>query len=144
MRPFTYALTGLAFAFAVPAFAQDGVTIDGAYARFIPGAMSGAAFMVLENHAAVDDRLTSVTSEVAKRVELHTHKAGADGMMQMIHVPEGFAIPAGGTHELKRGGDHVMLMGPTRKLQDGDTISVTLTFEHAGDVTVEIPVDNAR
>jgi periplasmic copper chaperone A len=144
MKPFAYALAGLAVAIAVPAFAHDGVHIDGAYARFLPGAMSGAAFMVIENHATVDDRLIGAASDVAKRVELHTHKAGEGGMMQMIHVPEGFVIPAGETHELKRGGDHVMLMGPTRKVKDGDTITVTLTFEHAGDVTVEIPVDNTR
>lgn len=144
MKAIKYALTALAVAFAVPAFAHDGVHIEGAYARFMPGSMAGAAFMTIENHATVDDRLVSATSDIADRVELHTHKMGADGSMQMIHVPEGFAIPAGETLELKRGGDHIMIMDLKGKPKDGDTIHVTLTFEHAGDVEIEVPVDGKR
>lgn len=144
MKAIKYALTALAVALAVPAFAHDGVHIEGAYARFMPGAMAGAAFLTIENHATVDDRLVGVASDVADRVELHTSKTGADGTMQMVHVPEGFAIPAGETHELKRGGDHIMLMGLKARPKDGDTIHVTLTFEHAGDVEIEVPVDGKR
>ncbi len=144
MKPLKYALTGLAFAFALPAFAHDGVMIEDAYARFMPGSMAGAAFMVIQNHSVADDRLIDAKSDVADRVELHTHKQGADGVMQMIHVPEGFVIPAEGSHDLKRGGDHIMFMGLTDKPKDGDTIHVTLTFEHAGDVEVDIPVDSNR
>lgn len=144
MKAIKYALTALAVAFAVPALAHDGVHIEGAYARFMPGSMAGAAFMTIENHATVDDRLVSATADVANRVELHTHKMGADGSMQMIEVPEGFAIPSGETIELKRGGDHIMLMDLKGKPKDGDTIHVTLTFEHAGDVEISVPVDGKR
>lgn len=144
MKPLTCALTGLAFAFALPAFAQEAITVDGAYARFMPGSMAGAAFMTIHNHSGTEDRLTGVTSEIAERTELHTHKQGADGTMQMLHVPEGFAIPAEGTHELKRGGDHVMFMGLKQKPADGDTVHVILTFEQAGEVAVDIPVDSKR
>ena len=77
------AATALTLA-AFPAFAE-GIMISDAYAR-TSGAMakSGAAFMVIENHAASDDRLISASSDVAQKVELHTHKAGADGVMQMV------------------------------------------------------------
>ncbi|NCX55288.1 MAG: copper chaperone PCu(A)C [Rhodobacterales bacterium] len=44
-------------------------------------------------------------------------------------------------HALKRGGDHVMFMGLTRSLEHGDKFELTLTFEHAGDVTLTVPVD---
>jgi copper(I)-binding protein len=64
--------------------------------------------------------------------------------MRMMEVEEGFAIPAGGSHALARGGDHVMFLGLTRSLEHGDTVTVTLTFEQAGDVEVEIPVDLER
>jgi copper(I)-binding protein len=47
-------------------------------------------------------------------------------------------------HALKRGGDHVMFMGLTRSLEHGDMIEVTLTFEHAGDVTMTVPIDLER
>ncbi len=107
-------------------------------------AKSGAAFMILHNAGATDDRLVSAASDAAMRVELHTHKVTGDGVMQMIEVEEGFAVPAGGTHTLARGGDHVMLMGLTAPMRQGDTIIVTLTFETAGEITVEIPVDLER
>jgi periplasmic copper chaperone A len=99
---------------------------------------------VVENHASVDDRLTAVTSDVAGKVEMHTHSQNADGVMTMPPVPEGFPIAAGGDLVLQRGGNHIMLMGLNRALNDGDMIEVTLTFEHAGDVVIEVPVDNAH
>lgn len=105
---------------------------------------SGAAFMVVMNHSDEDDRLVSASSEIAERVELHTHIEDANGVMQMREVEDGFVVPAGGMHALARGGNHVMFLGLTQPLNHGDTVSVTLTFEKAGDVLVEIPVDLKR
>ncbi|MBD3786511.1 MAG: copper chaperone PCu(A)C [Sphingomonadales bacterium] len=132
-------------AFALPALAHDGVAVKDPYARVSTMmSKSGAAFMVIENHSGTDDRLIKATSDVADRVELHTHKADANGVMQMIEVEEGFPIPAHGSHALARGGDHVMFLGLRQSLKDGDVVKVTLTFEKAGDVAVEIPVDTQR
>jgi copper(I)-binding protein len=100
--------------------------------------------MVIENTTDTDDRLISATSDVAQRVELHTHQADSAGNMQMVEVKEGFAIPAHGSHALARGGDHVMFLGLNRGLAHGDMVDVTLTFEKAGDVTLKIPVDLER
>lgn len=130
---------------AVPAFAHDGVMIADPYARSMGGVgASGAVFFTIMNHSAEDDRLIDARSDAAQKVELHTHKDDGNGVMQMLHVPEGFVIPAGGEHALARGGDHVMLMGLTEALADGDMVSVTLVFEKAGEVVIEAPVDNAR
>lgn len=138
-------LTAAAVAFAVPAFAESTITVTDAYARAgSPMAKAGAAFMVITNSAAEDDRLIGAASDIAMRTELHTHIAGADGVMQMVHVPEGFVIPAGGSHELARGGDHVMFMGLKAPMQQGDVISLTLTFEKAGEVVIDVPVDLMR
>ena len=127
------------------AMAEGGITVSDPYARASTMmSTSGAAFMVIENHAAADDRLVSAASDIAERVELHTHVADANGVMQMIEVPEGFVIPAGGSHALQRGADHVMFLGLTRPLAQGDIIPVTLTFETAGEVLVEVPVDLER
>lgn len=130
---------------ALPALAHDGVLIDAPYVRAMGGmGASGAVFFTVMNHAAEDDRLIDVKSDVAQKVELHTHKDDGNGVMQMLHVTEGFVIPAGGSHALARGGDHVMLMGLTRELNDGDVVVITLVFEKAGDVLIEAVVDNAR
>jgi copper(I)-binding protein len=134
----------VALMMAAPAFAGD-IVIKDAYARSAGKmAKAGAAFMVIENTGDQADRLVSASSDIAKRVELHTHKDLGDGVMKMMHVEEGFAIPAGGKHMLHRGGDHVMFMGLTGSMGQGDVVTVTLTFEQAGEMVVEIPVDLER
>ncbi|WP_432450468.1 copper chaperone PCu(A)C [Aliiroseovarius marinus] len=140
----TVLAAGAAALFAMPALAGD-IMINDAYARASGmNAKAGAAFFEIMNHGAEDDRLISATSDVAKRVELHTHKEDANGVMKMMEVEEGFAVPAGGMHALKRGGDHVMFMGLNQSFVDGETLSVTLVFEKAGEMTVDIPVDLKR
>lgn len=132
-------------AFALPAYAADAIMVMEPYARSSgASAKSGAAFMQIMNKGDADDRLVSASSDVAGRVELHTHKEGENGVVQMRHVPEGFELPAGDTLSLERGGKHVMFMGLTAPFEDGATVNVTLTFEKAGDVQIEIPVDLKR
>ena len=145
MTRFKTALALAATLLAFPAFGSEALMIQDPYARTMGGVgTSGAVFFTVMNHGAEEDRLIDVKSDVAQKVELHTHKDDGNGVMQMLHVPEGFAIPAGGEHALERGGDHVMLMGLTREVADGDVISLTLVFEKAGEIAVEAPVDNAR
>ena len=138
-------ITAAALLIAAPALAHQGVHIENPYARTNGGiGATGAIFLEIMNHADTDDRLTGVASDIAEKVELHTHQQSADGVMRMTAVPEGIAIPALQSHSLKRGGDHIMLMGLRQDLKDGDVIHLTLTFEHAGAVEVDVPVDNAR
>lgn len=131
---------------SLPAVAMDGmIMVEDPYARASrPNGPTGAAFMVLMNHGSEDDRLIAAATDAAERVEIHTHLEDANGVMRMIEVEDGIVIPAGATHELARGGDHVMFMGLTRAFNQGEAITVTLTFEKAGDVTLEIPIDNER
>jgi periplasmic copper chaperone A len=139
------ALAATLFLAPVPALADDGLTVREAHARAASAAArSGAAFMVIENHRDIDDRLIAARSDVAERVELHTHLQDSQGVMRMLEVKDGFLIPAGAEHALSRGGDHVMFLGLTRPLNDGDIVTVTLVFETSGELVVEIPVDNSR
>ena len=133
----------LTIASAPLALAGD-ITVKDAYVR-VSGAMatSAAAFMIIENHGE-EDRLIDATSDLAKKVELHTHIEDAAGVMKMVHVAEGFAIPEGGEHGLVRGADHVMFMGLNEVPKQGDMVTLTLTFEKAGDLVIEVPVDNER
>ncbi|GLS85551.1 hypothetical protein GCM10010873_05240 [Cypionkella aquatica] len=129
---------------AAPAFAHDGVHIENPYARANGGiGATGAIFFEIINHADVDDRLIGVASDIAEKVEMHTHTE-SNGVMSMDAVPEGFAVAALQAHALQRGGDHIMLMGLRKALKNGDSIPLTLTFEHAGEVKLDVPVDNAR
>jgi len=132
-------------ALSTAAFAGSMISVEDAYARSSGmKAKAGAAFMVIKNTGDADDRLVAAKSDVAARVELHTHKIDENGVAKMVEVEEGFAIPAGEGHMLKRGGDHVMFMGIKQPFEQGAKIPVTLVFEKAGEVQVEIPVDLER
>lgn len=137
--------TAAALAFTTPAFAESKIMIKDAYARISSKmAKSGAAFLEIHNMGDTADRLIAVRSDIAARSELHTHKDMGDGVMKMLHVEEGFEIPAGGAHVLARGGDHVMFMGLKTSLDHGDQVTAVLVFEEAGEVAVSIPVDLER
>jgi periplasmic copper chaperone A len=134
---------------SAPGFAHEehpeGMHIHDVYARTNGGiGKTGAIFFMVHNNTDQDDRLADVRADVAQKVELHTHAETADGVMQMLALPEGIPLPAGEMHELARGGDHVMLMGLTRDLKDGDHFPLTLVFDQAGEITVDAVVDNAR
>lgn len=132
----------LLLAMTLPAAAHDGVHITDPYARILVG--SGAVYFMVMNHAATDDVLVAASSPDAQMVHLMNSSADADGVMKMADVEGGFPIEAEGSRTLAGGGDHVMLMGVTRKVVTGDTVTVVLTFERAGEVTLTVPVDNQR
>ncbi len=126
-----------------PSLAGDIEIID-PYARASrPGAPAGAAFMTIRNAGTSADRLVAARSPAAATVQIHTH-VDDGGIMRMQEVEGGIPIPAGGAHALSRGGDHVMLMGVTQELVDGQAVPLTLVFEVAGEIVIAVPVDNAR
>ncbi|TDT75096.1 hypothetical protein BDE40_1822 [Litoreibacter halocynthiae] len=135
----------LAATLSTAAFAGDmAFKVTDSYARSASAnAKTGAAFITLMNMSDSDDRLIGAASPAAKRVELHTHLE-SDGIMKMVHVEEGFPVAAGEMIEMERGGKHVMMMGLNGSLEQGAMVSVTLTFEKAGDMEVMVPVDLER
>ena len=136
-------LAAAAVVLAVPPFA--GITIEDAYARTAsPAAKSGAVFMTILNDGDAADRLVAASSDSAAKVALHRHVDAGNGVMKMNEAAGGFVIPAGGRHALARGGDHVMFMGLTGPWADGDVVHVILTFEKAGPMAVDVPVDQTR
>ncbi len=101
------------------------------------GAMAeqmGAVYMNIANSGAAD-KLIKANTDVANTVELHT-VINENGVMQMRPVPA-IDVPANGSVELKPGGYHVMLIGVNRQLEAGELITVTLTFENAGEKQVQ-------
>lgn len=130
---------------AFAAAAQQTIIVEDAYARAAPpSAPNGAAFMMIRNPLDVPVHLTGVSSDLAARTELHTHIAGDDGVMKMVHVEEGFTIPANGMLHLKRGAEHVMFMGFNEPLKQGETITITFHAEGMDDIPVDIVVDHER
>lgn len=102
------------------------------------GGAMGAMYMTIRNPGNRPDRLIKAQSDVSQVVELH-NMAMKDGVMSMYPV-EAIEIPANGEAVLKPGGFHVMLIGLNRDLLAGETMTVTLTFEQAGEITLQAPI----
>jgi periplasmic copper chaperone A len=125
----------LLVALCAPAVAQ--VKVDGAWARpTVPGQQGGGGFMTL--HSAAADRLLGGTTPVADHLELHTMAMEGD-VMKMRQVDR-IDLPAGQRVELKPGGLHVMFIGLKQPLAVGAKVPVTLKFEKAGEVKIEMTV----
>ncbi|MEM7123836.1 MAG: copper chaperone PCu(A)C [Pseudomonadota bacterium] len=101
-------------------------------------AANSAVYMTIENVGAAD-RLVGVSSDVAERVELHTTVL-EDGVLKMQELEEGIVVPASDNATLETGGNHVMLMGLDEPLRVDDKFMLTLEFEEAGPVDVEVYV----
>lgn len=130
----------LAMAVAAPAWAQ-GVTVEQPWTRAAAQGGVGGAFMTLKNAGAAADKLVSVTTPVAGKVELH--QSSREGDVMRMRPVTGIEVPAGGSVTLAPGGLHVMMMGLTRPLAPGERVPLTLTFEKAGAVQVEAAVQPA-
>jgi copper(I)-binding protein len=98
----------------------------------------GAAFLTVINHGRHDDELVAAASSISANVEIHETENHA-GVMEMRPVDD-VEIHAGETVIFKPGGYHFMLVGLKQDLTPGSTFTLTLTFEHAGKVTVPVMV----
>ncbi|GAB3077088.1 copper chaperone PCu(A)C [Nocardioides zeae] len=85
-----------------------------------------AMFGTIVNDTDADITVVGASSDAAGTVELHEVVTGDGGAMVMQPKEGGFTVPAGGTHELEAGGDHVMLMDLTGPLEAGQDVTVTL------------------
>jgi periplasmic copper chaperone A len=102
-----------------------------------PATKVGGGYLTLTNEGSATDRLHGGSSLAAGRVEIRTMEM-IDDVLKMRPIPDGVEIPASQTVELAPGGYHLMpidLMAPTK---EGDAIPVTLQFEKAGAVEVEL------
>ena len=134
----------LAISAAAPALAQEfkagDITIDKAWTRATPkGADSGAGYLTIHNTGAAPDKLTGGSAAFAT-VEIHVMKT-ENGVMQMRELKDGLDLPAHSLVRLSPGGYHIMFTHLKKPLEKGAKVTATLTFEHAGSVAVEFPVE---
>ncbi|ATD65179.1 copper chaperone PCu(A)C [Neisseria weixii] len=120
-----------------------GIQVKDAWARAtVEGMHISGAFMTIHNDNAKQDFLIGGSSEVADRVEVHTH-INDNGVMRMREVKGGVPLPSKANTELKPGSYHIMFMGLKRALKDGETIPVTLKFKNEKAQTINVPVKTA-
>jgi copper(I)-binding protein len=119
---------------------QSGLKLTQAYIRPVLGAGTAtAAYVKVENTGLSEDRLLSVSCDCADMASLHTMVMKGD-MMTMGEASQGFAIAPKQTLTLAPGGNHIMLMGLKAAPAVGSVQKLTLHFEKAGNIAVDVPV----
>lgn len=134
------ALCLLSLAASGTALAQGAgpITVEQPWARAAIQGGTAGIFLTIRNNGSTADRLVAASSPLPRVTELHTTLRDGDVMrMQQVHAIE---VPAGGSVTLRPGGLHLMLIGLAAPLQAGATAPLTLTFEQAGQVTLQVPV----
>ncbi len=100
---------------------------------------NGVVYVTITNTGEEDDALVGAETDRAERIEIH-EMIVADGTARMQPVDGPLPIPAGETVSLEPGGLHLMLVNLTEDIRLGDVYEVTLEFERAGEVTLQVPV----
>jgi copper(I)-binding protein len=145
IRPLFAALA--LFSLAQPALAHDithgDLALNGPFARAtLPNAPVAGGFLTIVNTGAEDERLVSAASDIAKETQIHEMALEGD-VMKMRQLRDGVVIAAGETVVLEPGGLHIMFMGLNGAFVEGETVPVTLVFEKAGEVVVDLHVEGA-
>jgi hypothetical protein len=98
---------------------------------------NGAAYMLIRNRGGEPERLLAARTAEAQAAELHGTTVTPEGVARM-RPAEAVEIPPGGEAELMPGGPHVTLVGLKAPLFEGVSFPMTLVFERAGEVAVDV------
>jgi len=128
---------------ACETFTLGDLTIDHAWSRATIGAdRPGVFYVKITNTGSADDALIGIATPAAGMPMLH-ETVVTEGVASMPHAMS-IPVPAGESVALAPGGYHGMLMGLTTALKEGDSFPVTLTFQNAGEVVVNVEVLSLR
>lgn len=125
--------------FAADGATAGGLTVEHPWSRPTDAlATTGVVYLVVKNASGTDDRLVAAATPVAGEAGLHMNM-NEGGMIRMMPM-DAIDVPAQGSATLKPGGFHIMLVNLKAPLKEGATYPLTLTFEKAGTVTVQVRV----
>ncbi|MBI3751383.1 MAG: copper chaperone PCu(A)C [Chloroflexi bacterium] len=116
-----------------------GVTVSDAWVRLPTGMSDSTAAYMTVTGGAQADAILGASCAMASMAGIHETTTDASGMTGM-HPVDRIEVPAGATVMLQPGGYHVMFEGLTQTLTTGQTVTIELTFEHAGKVLVQAEV----
>jgi periplasmic copper chaperone A len=115
------------------------IAVADAWSRATPaGSKTAVVYMTLVNGGAAADRLVGATTPVADKVAFHSN-TNDNGVMQMRELPA-IDVEPGAKVVLKPGGTHIMLVGLKQQLKEGQTLPLTLEFENAGKIELQVPI----
>jgi periplasmic copper chaperone A len=107
-----------------------------------PSIKSTAVYMLIKNRTRKLDRLIGATSTSAQKIELREPAKAAPGAETRIVAS--VAVKAGQEVALKRTGPHLVLSGLAKPLAPYDSFLMTLIFQRAGKIEIEVVVEEAE
>lgn len=119
--------------------AASGLRVEDAWARAAQQGATTAVYLTVVNSGASADRLLRAASAAGESLQIHETSVMPGDVVHMQPVPD-VEIPAGGRVEFQPGGLHLMLTGLRSQLNAGDSLSLTLVFETAGEVELQVEV----
>jgi hypothetical protein len=106
----------------------------------VPGQMSAAVYLKIENKGKQADRLIAVGTPIAASSQIHS--MSMDGNMLKMREVEGVDLAPGAKVAMRSGpGYHIMLTGLKNPLKAGDKFPLTLTFQKAGKAEASVVVE---
>lgn len=100
------------------------------------------AYMTLKNTGEQAIEIVRAESDVYSSIEFH-ETIHQDGMARMVRH-DSLNIAPNEQFELKRGGAHLMLFNPGKRLKAGDTVSITFTTKNNARKTIQVKVKKAQ
>ncbi len=100
------------------------------------------AYMTFKNTGAEAIKIIHAESDLYSSIEFH-ETIHDNGMVRMIRH-DNLNIPANNKLELKRGGHHLMLFNPGKRLTTGNTVNIKLTTNNHKIITITVPVKKAH
>jgi copper(I)-binding protein len=145
----------LTLALIVTACGGGDLTVKDAWARPALADNNSAIYFVIDNPTGENDTLLQVASNASGIAEMHMTMAVEgetnhaehnmetmpQGEVMTMVKQENVPVPSRGEVAFAPGGLHVMLIGLNADLVAGDTIELTLTFEKAGTMTLQVPIE---
>ena len=106
-----------------------------------PGIVNIAVYMTLKNTSRSTDRLVGASSDLADKIELI--ELQGHGSKNMPVATSALVVAAGKSLQLAPAGSRLLLLGVKKPLTAYDSFKMTLRFEKAGIVEVEVMVEES-
>lgn len=134
MKLFSMIALATMLGFSIPAWSGE-LAITNLWIREAPpGTDVLAGYLTISNHSPRAATLTTISSEAFGKIELHKTEV-RQGISRMIRQDR-ITIAAGSAFELQPGAVHLMLKAPRQRLQAGERIKITFTFDDRNSIDV--------
>lgn len=147
MRSISYITALLTLLLLISPFSTAGadsssLQITGAWiSEAPPSSKVLVAYMEISNSSENAVDLIKVASDMFSSVEMH-ETVHEDGMARMIRH-DSVRIPADEVIRFRRGGRHLMLFNPVKRLKAGDEVRMSLHTSDGNTITMNFPVRKA-